>query len=88
MGAFNRFKSANGVSQKKDVVAFVGYLASPNGLNGEAALVDWINAAAGAKTFDLLRDRERFQDSVEGQLETLESDPDRSSRLFNRRKSV
>jgi hypothetical protein len=49
----------------RTLTTFVGYLASPSGLNGEAALVDWIQEKGGAKTFDLVREREKFAGSVE-----------------------
>jgi hypothetical protein len=38
----------------------VGYLASPEGLNGESVLVQWLRDRTGAKTFDLMKDREDF----------------------------
>jgi len=55
------------------VVTYVGYLASPNGLNGEAALVDWIKERAEAHTFDLLGERETFNALVDDQLAAFDS---------------
>jgi hypothetical protein len=43
----------------------VGYLTSPEGLNGEKVLVDWISHKTGAKTFDLQRQRGEFRDEAE-----------------------
>jgi len=52
-------------SHVKAITTFVGYLASPSGLNGEAALVEWIQEKGGARTFDLVREKEKFAGSVE-----------------------
>ncbi len=61
-----RIKNSNSVDRgAREVKAFVGYLASPNGLNGEAALVEWIEEMGGARTFDLIKQREEFAGSVE-----------------------
>jgi hypothetical protein len=49
---------------KKKVEFLVGYLASPEGLNGEKALVEWIEHRADAKTFDLLRQRQQFRQTA------------------------
>jgi hypothetical protein len=38
----------------------IGYLASPEGLNGESVLVDWLQERTRARTFDLLKDRQEF----------------------------
>lgn len=53
------------------MVALVGYLTSPGGLNGEAALVKWIEQKAGARTFDLIRDKDRFAGTVELEMNEL-----------------
>jgi hypothetical protein len=53
---------------ERQMVAIVGYLTSPGGLNGEAALVKWIEEKAGAQTFDLVREKERFAGSVESEM--------------------
>jgi hypothetical protein len=66
-----RIREANGHSNGKEVVALVGYLASPHGLNGEAVLVDWIKEKGGAQIFDLTRQREDFTSTVSVQVETL-----------------
>jgi hypothetical protein len=38
----------------------VGYLAPPEGLNGNSVLLDWIRCQTEAQTFDLARDRTAF----------------------------
>lgn len=53
------------------VVSCVGYLASPNGLNGEVALVEWIKEKADAHIFDLLNEREKFSSAVGAELESF-----------------
>lgn len=53
------------------VVTCVGYLASPNGLNGEGALVDWIKERADAHIFDLLNEREKFKSAVGSELASI-----------------
>jgi len=69
-----RIRESNGqVSSHKEVVAVVGYLASPSGLNGEAALVDWIRQKGDAKTFDLVREREKFVGRVETEINQLQT---------------
>jgi hypothetical protein len=46
---------------KKRLEVLVGYLASPEGLNGEKVLVDWIEHETQAKTFDLVKQRQQLQ---------------------------
>jgi hypothetical protein len=53
------------------VVTCVGYLASPSGLNGEGALVDWIKEKADAHIFDLLNEREKFKSAVGFELANI-----------------
>lgn len=48
-----------GWNKRLDVL--VGYLSSPEGLNGEHVLVDWIEEQTGAKAFDLLSQRDQFR---------------------------
>lgn len=47
-----------GLQQDCDVM--IGYLASPEGLNGEKVLVDWLCERAQAQVFDLMKDRANF----------------------------
>ena len=42
----------------------VGYLAPPDGLNGQAVLRDWIVEQTEAEAFDLLRERDEFHDAA------------------------
>jgi hypothetical protein len=65
------YASGTDLSPGRQMVAFVGYLTSPGGLNGEAALVKWIEQKAGARTFDLVRDKGRFAGSVEMEMNDL-----------------
>lgn len=76
-----RVRETNGSLKGKRVIAVVGYLASPHGLNGEAALVDWINYKGDAQTFDLTRQREVFSATVEAHVEQLDLG-DRPKGLF------
>jgi hypothetical protein len=39
----------------------VGYLAGPQGLNGEKVLIEWIQQKTGASTFDLKQERAEFR---------------------------
>jgi hypothetical protein len=43
----------------------VGYLASPEGLNGEKVLVDWIEHKTQARVLDLVKQRTIFHDTAE-----------------------
>ncbi|HXE32064.1 MAG TPA: hypothetical protein VN515_09720, partial [Terriglobales bacterium] len=52
----------------RPVMAVVGYLASPAGLNGERALLEWIQQKAEASTFDLLREGAQLGDRVHAAL--------------------
>ena len=38
----------------------VGYLASPEGINGESVLLKWLEEQTGALTFDLMKQRADF----------------------------
>ncbi len=58
---------------QRKVRACIGYLASPGGLNGEAALVQWIHEKCQAETFDLVREQERFFSAVHRELGAVES---------------
>lgn len=55
------------------VIAIVGYLASENGLNGEAFLKDWIERAGEAKALDV--EREATQLRTETELAIDEAGP-------------
>jgi hypothetical protein len=41
-------------------VILIGYIGSPEGLNGESVLVEWLRERTGAKTLDLVKDRVQF----------------------------
>jgi hypothetical protein len=45
----------------QNLALLVGYLPSPESINGEQVLVDWIKLKTGAKTFDLIKDRQQLQ---------------------------
>ena len=38
----------------------MGYLASPEGINGESVLIEWLEEQTGAHTFDLMKQRADF----------------------------
>jgi Protein of unknown function (DUF3037) len=67
-----RIQERDGKTKSKKVMTLVGYLTSPNGLNGEAFLVEWIREKAQAQTFDLLRQGDGFCAAVEGQLSHIQ----------------
>lgn len=57
----------NGDGQKhksRSVLAIVGYVSSPGGLNGEAYLKNWIEQGGEAKAFDLVRERDQLRDAT------------------------
>ncbi len=39
----------------------IGYIASPDGLNGDRVLVEWLRSTTDAQTFDLMKQREAFR---------------------------
>jgi len=45
----------------RSVLAIVGYVSSPGGLNGETYLKNWIEQGGEAKTFDLVREKEQLR---------------------------
>ena len=47
-----------GLREECDVM--IGYLASPEGLDGEQVLVDWLRERAEAQVFDLMKQRKDF----------------------------
>lgn len=76
-----RIKESNGPADlRKQMITLVGYLSSPNGLNGEAALVDWIEKKGEAQTFDLVREREQFVGKVELEVCELRTTKQRALR--------
>jgi hypothetical protein len=69
-----RIKAGNDTETvQRKVKACIGYLTSPQGLNGEATLVQWIEEKCQAKTFDLVRDQERFYSAVHSELGAVQS---------------
>ena len=50
----------------------VGYLASPEGLNGESVLVEWISRQTEAKVFDLVKERADFRQTAERMLASVD----------------
>ena len=44
----------------QDCRILVGYLSSPEGLNGESVLIEWLEQKTGAHTFDLMKQRADF----------------------------
>jgi len=50
---------------KKNAEILIGYLASPEGLNGERVLVDWMARQTEASVFDLTQQRNEFRETAE-----------------------
>src|ERR1700674_17610 len=68
-----RIQEANGAaSVRRDIKTFVGSLASPGGLNGESALVEWIQQKGVARTFDLVRRQQSFVSEVAETVHEME----------------
>jgi hypothetical protein len=62
---------ANGTvhsNAEREVIAKVGYVASPNGLNGEGFLKDWIEQAGAAVAFDVERQANLLREETEKAL--------------------
>jgi len=51
---------------KVQIVA--GYVASPNGLNGEAHMVEWMRLKTGVPVYDLVRESRDFRACVRDAL--------------------
>lgn len=58
-----------------NVRAATAYFASPNGLNGEAHLVDWIGKMSGARVFDVVREASALKEYTETNLAELDPHP-------------
>ena len=52
----------------------VGYLASPDGLNGESILVEWIRAQTNAQVFDLMTQRDHLREEAEALLAKVDGE--------------
>ena len=63
---------------KKSSQLLIGYLASPEGLNGEEVLVDWMRAKTHAEVFDLITQRNHFHDAANAMV----AKADGSKKLF------
>jgi hypothetical protein len=64
--------NGHGLSPKsRELVAIVGYLASPEGLNGEAYLKEWIEQGGNAQTFDLRKDAEHLRAAVQAGIDRV-----------------
>ncbi|MDR3798809.1 MAG: DUF3037 domain-containing protein [Terracidiphilus sp.] len=64
------------VRRARPLLALVGYVSSPNGLNGEAYLKQWIEQDGEAQAFDLRREQQKLRDAAEKAM------GDASSSLF------
>jgi hypothetical protein len=65
---------------QEDCDVMIGYLASPEGLNGEKVLVDWLRERVGAKVFDLMKDRKAFLETADQLVEGLRMNSPPASR--------
>ena len=62
--------NGHGMNPKaRQLTALVGYVSTPNGLNGEAYLKDWIENAGEARAFDLRREQAELRSNVKRALE-------------------
>lgn len=62
--------NGHGMTAKpRRLTAFVGYVSTPAGLNGEAYLKDWIENAGKAQAFDLRREQQELRNTVQRALE-------------------
>lgn len=46
-------------------LTLIGYLAPPEGLNGEKPLVDWMRQKTNARVFDLMKEKPEFRSAAE-----------------------
>ena len=62
--------NGHGMTAKpRRLTAFVGYVSTPNGLNGEAYLKDWIENAGQARAFDLRMEQTELRSTVQKALD-------------------
>ncbi len=54
-----------------EILFVLGYITSPGGLNGEAALRDWIQFKTGETLFDLSREQREFREQAQAALSKL-----------------
>ena len=59
-------------SLKDECVFLIGYIASPEGINGEGVLVEWLQDVTGARTFDLLKQRPEFHDAAQDRVDVAD----------------
>lgn len=52
----------------------IGYIASPNGLNGEGTMKNWLELKSGTRLYDVERERATFADKVSFELQRLGSE--------------
>jgi hypothetical protein len=60
------------IPKDRAVIALIGYVSSPGGLNGEHFLKDWIEQAGEAKTFDLIREKSFLKDAAQAAMKEAE----------------
>ena len=61
---------AEGASGKVEFI--IGYISSPEGLNGEAVYVEWLEHKLQAPAYDLLRQKSQFRAAAEAAAEPLQ----------------
>lgn len=55
-------------------IFLIGYIASPEGINGEAVLVEWLRESTGARTFDLMKQRPDFHQVAVEMVHEMDGD--------------
>lgn len=63
---------------QEEAKIIIGYLASPQGVNGESVLVEWMSHQTKAKLFDLVRQRRDFRRTADDML----AEVDEQQRMF------
>lgn len=58
----SRIRRIRAAANGRDVVSLVGYMASPNGINGETHMKQWIEHDSESETFDVDVEGERLHD--------------------------
>jgi hypothetical protein len=60
----SRLQRARESDDTREIRYVLGYLTSPEGLNGEKAMKEWIEHKIGVRMYDLIRERGQFHDEA------------------------